>query len=77
MATNLRYLALGVAILGAMLIGVESHGSLTIPRSRNVISPINSESWWKDHGNGHGGVRTQAGPKPAWGPGECSHKWSL
>jgi hypothetical protein len=49
---------------------VTAHGSLTLPRSRNVISPIQGQTWWKDHGNGHGGTLATAGPKPLNGPGK-------
>lgn len=84
MKTAMRSTALALALLGALLVGVESHGSLTIPRSRNVLSPIEGQTWWKDHGNGHGGTLTAPGPKPAWGPGRTDraslalerHSWT-
>jgi len=60
-----------LALFGLLVVGVQSHGSLTVPRSRNVIFPIQSETWWKDHGNGHGGNKVAAGPKPLNGPGGC------
>ncbi len=45
-----------------------AHGSLSRPASRNVLAPINGETWWREHGNGVGTALT--GPKPANGPGE-------
>lgn len=73
-----RLLAAAGVLLAVLLAlaaapGVSAHGSLTVPRSRNVLRPINGETWWKDHGNGHGGTRSAAGPKPLNGPGVC---WS-
>lgn len=62
--------AMALALFGLLVVGVQSHGSLTVPRSRNVLFPIQSQAWWKDHGNGHGGGAT-AGPKPLNGPGGC------
>lgn len=68
----MRSTALTLALLSTLLVaGVNAHGSLTSPASRNVISPILGQTWWKDHGNGHGGTQATAGPKPAWGPGTC------
>lgn len=63
-------MALAMVLFGLLLVGVHSHGSLTVPRSRNVVNPIQGQTWWKDHGNGHGGTTAAAGPKPLWGPGE-------
>lgn len=64
-----------IAICG-LLLGVQGHGSLTVPRSRNVLSPIQGQTWWKDHGNGHGGG-AQAGPKPLNGPGGLQQERQL
>lgn len=66
-AGKLATTALVLGVLGMfMFVGVQSHGSLTVPRSRNVIAPIQGQTWWKDHGNGHGNPVV----KPANGPGE-------
>jgi len=65
-------MALALVLFGLLLVGVHSHGSLTVPRSRNVINPIQGQAWWKDHGNGHGGSLSAAGPKPINGPGEST-----
>jgi hypothetical protein len=67
---------MALALLGLLVVGVQSHGSLTLPRSRNVLFPIQSEPWWKDHGNGHAGNRIAAGPKPLNGPGGCVRAWA-
>ncbi|KAF6256157.1 hypothetical protein COO60DRAFT_1530799 [Scenedesmus sp. NREL 46B-D3] len=66
---RLQLLLLLVAALLALLAPapVYSHGSLTVPRSRNVVSPIQGQTWWKDHGNGHGAQVV----KPLNGPGVC------
>jgi hypothetical protein len=75
MAVHARRQLFGGALLLALLAlaaapGVSAHGSLTVPRSRNVLLPFNGQTWIKDHGNGHGGTLSAAGPKPLNGPGE-------
>jgi hypothetical protein len=69
---RLQLLLLVAALLALLAPApVYSHGSLTVPRSRNVIRPINGETWWKDHGNGFGSAIV----KPLNGPGELRSSW--
>jgi hypothetical protein len=37
---------LAVLLLGLFAVGSLGHGSLTQPPSRNVVAPINGETWW-------------------------------
>jgi hypothetical protein len=56
---RLQLLLLVAALLALLAPApVYSHGSLTVPRSWNVIRPINGETWWNDHGNGFGSAQS-------------------
>ncbi|WIA43871.1 hypothetical protein OEZ86_010284 [Tetradesmus obliquus] len=46
-----------------LLVGI----ALNYQGPRNVISPIQGQTWWKDHGNGFGAAIV----KPVNGPGVC------
>lgn len=56
-----------LALLASYPAPSAAHGSLSLPAPRNVLAPINGETWWREHGNGVGTALT--GPKPPSGPG--------